>query len=111
LLNHNCIRFNFRRSRTGWPFKLNGRDQDVPVTGNIEVNNGESARQLVLNGAGIARIGAFHVEEDIAAGRLVEILQPFNPGYREFFHAVFIGGPMIPARVRVFIDYLAEKLA
>jgi hypothetical protein len=40
----------------------------------------------------------------------VSLLDAFNPGDREPIHAVFIGGTTMPARVRVFIDYLAEKM-
>jgi DNA-binding transcriptional LysR family regulator len=73
-------------------------------------NNGETVAQLVREGIGIARVGSFHVAADIAAGRLVSLLDAFNPGDREPIHAVFIGGTTMPARVRVFIEYLAEKM-
>ena len=42
-------------------------------------------------------------------GDLVPLLQAFNPDDREPIHAVFIGGPTMPARVRVFVDYLVEQ--
>lgn len=110
LLDHNCLGFNFRRSRTGWPFRRDGRDFELLVTGNIEANNGDTVAQLARDGVGIARVGSFHVAEDIAAGRLIRVLQDFNPGDREPFHALFVGGATMPARVRVFVDYLADRL-
>jgi DNA-binding transcriptional LysR family regulator len=110
LLQHNCVGFNFRRAEPLWPFRRDGRDYALAVTGNIEANNGDTVTQLVREGVGIARVGSFHVAADIAAGRLVSLLDAFNPGDREPIHAVFIGGTTMPARVRVFIDYLAEKM-
>jgi DNA-binding transcriptional LysR family regulator len=110
LAQHNCIGFNFRRAEPLWPFRRDGRDYALAVAGNIEANNGETVAQLVREGVGIARVGSFHVAADIAAGRLVSLLDAFNPGDREPIHAVFIGGTTMPARVRVFIDYLAEKM-
>ena len=57
---------------------------------------------------GIARIGEFTVAEDIQRGDLVPLLQAFNPGDKEPIHAVFVGGSAMPARVRVFVDFLVE---
>ena len=57
-----------------------------------------------------AQDGSFHIKADLAAGRLVTLLDAYNPGDQEPFHAVFVGGATIPARVRVFVDYLAERL-
>jgi hypothetical protein len=41
----------------------------------------------------------------------VPILEDFNPGDVELIHAVFVGGSQTPARVRVFVDFLAQRLA
>lgn len=110
LLRHNCLNFNFRRAEPVWPFRRNGRDYALSVTGTIEANNGETLGQLAVDGVGITRVGTFGVVDDIAAGRLVPLLEDFNPGDVEPIHAVFVGGATMPARVRVFIDYLAERL-
>jgi DNA-binding transcriptional LysR family regulator len=110
LFAHNCIGFNFRRHQIGWPFRIGEEEVELAVTGNVEANNGETVAQFAREGIGIARVGTFHVAEDIAAGRLVSLLDAFNPGDREAFHALFIGGAQMPARVRVFVDYLAARL-
>jgi DNA-binding transcriptional LysR family regulator len=108
---HNCLNFNFRRAEPVWPFRRDGRDYALPVGGNIEANNGETLVELALAGVGIARVGTFSVAADLAAGRLVSLLDRFNPGDREEIHAVFVGGSTRPARVRVFVEFLVEKLA
>lgn len=110
LRDHNCINFNFRRHDPDWPFRRDGMDFALDVAGNIEANNGETVVQLVQEGIGIARVGTFHVARLIAEGELVPLLEEFNPGDREPIHALFIGGTTMPARVRVFVDYLVEKL-
>ncbi|SHE80134.1 transcriptional regulator, LysR family [Kaistia soli DSM 19436] len=110
LLGHNCLNFNFRRAEPVWPFRRNGRDYALTVRGNIEANNGETLGQLAMDGVGITRVGHFGVADAIAAGRLVSVLDAFNPGDVEPIHAVFVGGTNMPARVRVFVDYLAEHL-
>jgi len=110
LARHNCLDFSFRRIEPGWPFREDGRDYILPVSGNITANNGETLVQLALDGLGITRVGNFHIDDMLADGRLVPLLEDFNPRDREAIHAVFIGGANMPARVRAVVDFLAEKL-
>jgi DNA-binding transcriptional LysR family regulator len=111
LRRHHCLTFNFKRSRIGWPFRRDGRDFEQPVSGNLQINNGETMRQMTLAGAGIARLGLFHVAADIQAGALVPVLEAHNPGDLEMMHAVYVGGGHVPRRVRAFIDHLVGTLA
>lgn len=108
---HDCLNFNFRRAEPVWPFRRDGQDFALSVRGSIEANNGETLGQLAANGVGITRVGAFSVAAEIEAGRLVPILEAFNPGDVEAIHAVFVGGANTPARVRVFVDFLAARLS
>ncbi|CAG8871047.1 HTH-type transcriptional regulator DmlR [Pseudomonas fluorescens] len=110
LLRHNCLRFNFRRAESNWPFTRDGSEFSLKVRGNIECSSGEALAQLARVGAGIARIGEFSVAEDLQRGDLVPLLEARNPGDREPINAVFVGGPAMPARVRVFVDFLVEHL-
>lgn len=109
LLQHNCLRFNFRRAEPNWPFIREGQGFSLKVCGNIECSSGEALAQLAREGAGITRIGEFSVTEDLQRGDLMPLLQAFNPGDREPIHAVFVGGTAMPARVRVFVDFLVEQ--
>jgi DNA-binding transcriptional LysR family regulator len=109
LLDHNCLNFNFRRVEPVWPFRKDGADYRLMVKGSIEANSGETLGQLALDGVGIARVGDFGIGDAVAEGRLVPLLQAFNPGDQEVFHAVFVGGANMPTRIRVFVDYLVER--
>ena len=111
LHGHNCLNFDFRRVEPVWPFSRDGRDFALSVKGNIEANNGETLGQLAAIGVGIARVGAFSVAQELADGRLVPILEAFNPGDVEIIHAVFVGGASVPARIRAFVDFLAARLS
>jgi DNA-binding transcriptional LysR family regulator len=111
LAHHNCLTFNFSRWRSRWPFRHKRRDFEQPVSGNVQVNNGETMRQIVLEGAGIARLGRWHVAGAIKSGAIVPLLEEFNPGDLELIHAVYLGGGNLPGSVRAFIDYMIETLA
>jgi DNA-binding transcriptional LysR family regulator len=111
LAGHDLITFNFARHTDEWSFRDDGRRMSVPAHGRVAVGDGESARLLALNGQGLARLSLFHVGHDIAAGRLVPVLEAFNPGDVEDIHAVYVGhGGRLPARVRAFIDFLVETV-
>ncbi|WLR96101.1 LysR family transcriptional regulator [Shinella sumterensis] len=112
LANHNCITFTFGRAPGEWPFRDPGTSTvyPVPAPGNVMAASGSVARLLCLEGVGIARIGKFHVDGDIAAGRLVEVLADYNPVQEEQVHAVYVGHEHLAARIRAFIDFLAEKI-
>jgi len=112
LAQHNLLDFSFAKWRNGWPFKLRGRETITVVpSGNALVSDGEAMHRIALAGMGLARLARFHVEADVAAGRLLPILDDFNPGDIEPIHAVFVGhGGQLPARVRAFLDYMAENV-
>lgn len=108
---HNRMGFGFVRHVDGWPFLDAAGTIMIPIMGNTLVSDGEAMRLMTLAGAGIARLARWHVAADIAAGRLVPLLEAFNPGDEEATHAVYVGqGRHLPARVRVFLDFLGESV-
>jgi len=111
LAKHACLGFNFRRSVSQWPFEVDGERRDLSVQGRVLTSNGEAMRGLALHGVGIGRLGRFHVDRDIQEGRLVELLEEFNPGETEELHAVFPATRHMSRRTRVFIDFLAERVS
>ncbi|CAN7489132.1 LysR family transcriptional regulator [Pararhizobium sp. LjRoot235] len=112
LAGHNCITFAFGRTPGEWPFRDPGGSSVYlsPVSGNVQAASGSIARHLCLQGLGIARIGKFHVERDLEKGALVEVLKDYNPIEPEQFYAVFAGHEHLAARIRAFIDFLAERV-
>ncbi|MBC7706210.1 MAG: LysR family transcriptional regulator [Rhodoferax sp.] len=111
LERHNRLGFNYARAMEGWPLLDQGQTINVATTGNAQVSDGEALRRLTLAGLGLARLAAFQVKDDIAAGRLQTVLEDFNPGDMEEVHAVFLGqGGYLPSRVRALLDFLVEKV-
>lgn len=107
---HDCLRFSFRRSVDSWPFRIGGKLVHRPVHGSFFGNSGEVVRQMAVAGGGIARHGRFHVAGDLKAGRLVEVLQDFNPGDGEDIHALYAPEDRAAARIRAFLDFLDQEL-
>lgn len=111
LTRHNRLDFGYTRTLKGWPFIVNGSQWIVSPAGNVTASDGEALRQLALAGVGLARLDEFQVVDDIESGKLLPILQAFNPGDIDPVHAVFLGqGTQMPLRVRVFLDYLVANV-
>jgi DNA-binding transcriptional LysR family regulator len=101
---HNCLGFNFRRASSLWPVEGAG------PAGTLLANNGDTLRRMAVAGVGLARLADFHVREDIAAGRLVEVLADAVARDEEPVHALYLGGPHLPQRIRMVLDFMAPRL-
>lgn len=112
LARHLCLCFNFRRSPEDWPFRdpESGKPFTQAVSGTALGNSGVVLRRLALDGAGLARLGRYHVRGDMAAGTLVSVLEAFNAGDIEPIHAVYVGHAHLAARIRAFVDFLADAI-
>lgn len=107
LSNHQQIGFTGPKVLNHWP--IAGGDNVVP---DLTSSNGETVRQLALAGNGIACLSGFMVNEDIAAGRLVPLLEEgklINTG-REQINAVFYKSSTVARRISAFIDFIKPHL-
>jgi DNA-binding transcriptional LysR family regulator len=76
----------------------------------LRSSSGETLRQLALLGEGIVCISDFQTHADRKAGRLVEILADYTLPEPQPIHAVYYRQTNLASRIRVFIDFLMEKL-
>lgn len=85
-----------------------GCQHSVNLPPRMTANNGDFLKSAVLNGHGIIQSPTFIVGQEIASGKLVAILADY-PYSSLNAYAVFPQTRHLPQRVRLFIDYLAEK--
>ena len=109
LEHHECIIFNLLPTPHQWTFTRKGRRETVPVQGRLSTNSAIAVRALVLDYAGIAPLSRFLVAEDLAAGRLEPLLPDYDCGSAGVY-AVYHDRNYRRAGVRLFIDFLAERL-
>lgn len=103
LLNQDRLGFAYSRAVGDWLVPQGGAPERV------RVSDGEGVRRLALAGVAPARLAEFTIRPDIAAGRLIPLTIKDYLGGNEPFHAVYVGrSERLPARVRVFLDYLTE---
>ncbi len=79
-------------------------------SGTVRAGDGETLRRLVLEGVGIGQLSLHHIRAALEAGRLVPLLESFNPGGVEPIHAVCLGkAGRLPARVRAVLEFLVAN--
>ncbi|MGH8780699.1 LysR family transcriptional regulator [Paraburkholderia sp.] len=108
LERHNFIQYAGMPAQelTAWTSANGAR---VRLTGNMVVNHLEAQRVVVLQGAGIALLGTEVIGEDLAAGRLVPLLVDELPPRELPIHVVYASRRHLSAKVRSFVDFLAER--
>ncbi len=106
LETHARLGFTYTRATERWPVE----GALLPPGGRMLASDGEALRHLAVAGAGIARLAGFTVAADLAAGRLVRVMEGVAADAREDFYAVYVGqGGPLPARVRALLDFLAAE--
>ncbi|WP_217572320.1 LysR family transcriptional regulator [Mesorhizobium sp. GbtcB19] len=108
LANMPCIVDTNGRSLANWRFKGEGEDSmSVAVSGPIEVNSPIVARAAALSGLGFAMLPDFIAAPDVASGKLVTALDDRLLSGTGIF-AVYPHRRYLPAKVRVFVDFLVQ---
>ena len=106
LAGHNCLTFGTAGNQPrGWWLQVDGRPTPVRVTGTLECNDGAVLHGWALAGLGLAWRSMWEVADDIAAGRLVTVLDAFAAPANAI-QAVYPQRRHLPLRVRMFVDYL-----
>ncbi len=111
LANHQSVGFGYSRQMDGWPLRIDGETQVFTVPGPVKVSDGDSVYTLCLAGIGLARQAHYMISDDLAAGRLMPVLEAWNPGDIEEMHAVYLGqGGHMPGRIRAFLDFMTANV-
>jgi len=110
LARHRCIAYAYGANRDEWVLTGPEGEVRVRVSARLQINNGDAIQAAIREGYGIARQPDFIAAPELAAGRLVQVL----PDWRlpELgIHAVYPPARTLSAKVRSFVDFLAERFA
>jgi DNA-binding transcriptional LysR family regulator len=106
LARHNCLAFNAQGGQQhGWLFRKGGRPVNVRVAGNLDCSDGELLHRWAVEGLGLAWRSTWEIAPELERGTLVTVLDDYAlPSYD--IHAVYPQQRHVPARLRLFVDYL-----
>jgi DNA-binding transcriptional LysR family regulator len=110
LARHRQLGFVAPASLNTWPLRL-GPDEGWRCAPHVTATSGETIRHLALEGAGIASLSDFLTRADVAAGRLVPLLEDAALPWTQPVWAVFYKQGALAPRVKALVDFLAARLA
>jgi DNA-binding transcriptional LysR family regulator len=111
LAKHRCLTYSYLPIRDTWRFReASGKEHSVRIAGPVNANNGQFLAGLAAAGVAIALEPDFIVGDELASGRLVELLPQFRPATAPI-HAVYPSRRHLSAKVRAFVDFIAERFA
>jgi DNA-binding transcriptional LysR family regulator len=107
LFGHECLRLARRRGvAETWDFRYPDGIRAVRISGRLSSSSGEALHRWALDGKGLSLEARWDVEDDLKAGRLVEVLSESWCDSVELF-AIFLPSRPAPPRIRLFVDYVA----
>jgi DNA-binding transcriptional LysR family regulator len=111
LTRHSCLTLSSDASQTrGWAFTVNGQVSHIRPSGPLDCSDGQVLHDWCVQGLGIAWRSTWEVQDDIADGRLMTVLDNFAAPPNGVY-AVFAQRKHLPLRIRLWIDYLKHNYA
>lgn len=90
-------------------WRLEGPEGPVTIRagGPLHTNSSEVVSEAMRGGLGIGLRSTWDIGPDLASGTLMQVLPAYAASRNVAIHAVYPSRRFLPAKVRLFIDYLA----
>lgn len=109
LKDHTCLLYSYQATGDTWRLHGPGGERRLRVLGPLRINNGDALLEAAIGGLGIALLPSFICGEALRAGRLVHLLPEWGEAQDSAIHAVYPASRNLLPKVRVFVDFLAER--
>ncbi len=110
LAHHDILAFSALMGGADWRYQEGGETSRVHLRPRFEVNDASAALVGAIAGRGITQVLSYMVAEELRAGALELVLEPFLPSPVPV-HIVTPDTRLLAARVRGFLDFAAPRLA
>jgi len=108
LAQHNCLTAN--DFVANWDYKgPDGKPGSVRVSGRYACDNWEVLREWALAGMGVALKSTWDVHRHLEDGSLISVCPGYTFGSDVAIYAVYPHRRFLPAKTRVFIEFLAAS--
>ncbi|MDI7864805.1 LysR family transcriptional regulator [Rhizobiaceae bacterium n13] len=105
LRNHSCLPAH---NHEAWRLEGPAGTLAFRPEGMLVTNSSEVIREAVIAGQGIALRSTWDIGPELKSGVLVQILPAYEGSRNVTLSAVYPSRQFLPAKVRLFIDYLAD---
>jgi len=111
LQRHECFAYTYAATASAWTFEGPDGARHTPrINFRHRANNGRMLAAMAVAGVGITLEPDFIVATQVRAGRLIRVLPGYEPP-RSPISAVYPSRRHLSAKVRSFVDFLAERYA
>ena len=109
LLQHDCLHYSVISEREEWSFGGKDRQESILVKGSFCANNGDVLAEAAVQGLGITLLPDFIIEEALADGRLLRVLEDWERAPLTL-SVLYPSRKHVPAKTRLLIEYLVTNL-
>ena len=109
LRKHECVLFPALAPKGVWTLRRDRRKYSVQVAGVFETDEMDVVRAAVAAGLGIGILPVYMVGDALQQGQLVPLLRQFQVVPESAIYLVYLPNRTLSSRVRVLIDFLAER--
>lgn len=107
LSQHECLSFS-PSAAAHWRLEDQEHICRVPVSGRLQVNQGQALRVAALRGMGIVLQPAILLEDDVRAGRLVQLFPQHQLATRPM-SVLYLPDRYRSPKLRSFVDFVVER--
>jgi DNA-binding transcriptional LysR family regulator len=109
IATHDTIQFGAMTAQLDWRFVEEGREIRISGMPRFATNSSDAAIQYAEESGGLTRVMAYQAAESLKAGRLKIVLAKFEQPPLPI-HVVYPTSRLLSAKVRAFIDLVAETV-
>ena len=110
LTQHACIRFRFPSGALApWRFGKKGRSFEVDVTGSLITTEPGIALMAAIDGAGLIQLPLAYLASELAAHRLVTVLDEWAPSPIDGFYIYYSSRRQMRPPLKALVEFLRDS--
>ena len=109
LVGHDCVRIRFSWNLCALALRVKRRDLEVHVEGRLGVNSVAVARQAAIEGLALVQTPPIFIAEDLAARRLVTVLDEWAPTPATGFFLYYPSRRQMRPALKALVDFLRKE--
>ncbi|WP_299793852.1 LysR family transcriptional regulator [uncultured Shewanella sp.] len=107
LVDHNCLVYQGEwHEHSVWQFKKGDDYCEIGVSGNFRVDNAPALKSAAVSGLGVVYLASYLLEDEVAKGTLVPLLQDWQLTHHLPLQAVYPRRKHLAPKVSAFIDFI-----
>jgi DNA-binding transcriptional LysR family regulator len=109
LAAHDCVIHEGHATSYNWEFFTEETTQTIQVQSRLAMNLGEAEAAAAAEGAGIARVLSYLIDDLVKSRSVVKLLEGYEPSPMPV-NVIYPGQRQVPLKLRAFLDFSIPRL-